>query len=112
VTEVFAELSVADGAARAVVRPAHATALCAGHFPDDPLVPGAYLLGLMAEVGARLRGGAGPFRVDRCTFLAPVRPARPLVIVARPAPGGRVEAEVQSAGTTAARAVLAFRDAS
>ncbi len=46
----FAEVTVRDGVARSVVRPAHAAALCAGHFPGDPLLPGSALLGLMAEL--------------------------------------------------------------
>jgi 3-hydroxymyristoyl/3-hydroxydecanoyl-(acyl carrier protein) dehydratase len=112
VSEAFAELSVVDGSVRAVVRPAHAAALCAGHFPGDPLVPGAYLLGLMADAGAHVGGRGAPVRVERCTFLAPVRPAPPLVVVARRLDGGRVGAEVQSGGATAARAVLALADAS
>ena len=32
------------------MRPARALALCAGHFPDVPLLPGAALVGLMAEL--------------------------------------------------------------
>ena len=103
---------VADGRARGRVRQAHATALCAGHFPGDPFLPGAYLAGLMAEVAARLLGGRPLGRIARCAFRRRVAPDGDIVVVARRAARGRVEAEVHAGGACAARATFVFgRDA-
>ena len=105
---VFRELTVTAGDARAVVRPEHAAALCAGHFPGDPLVPGAYLAALMADVAGALMAPAALAEVERCLFLHPVGPEAEIVVSARPLGDGRVRAEVRAAGAPAARAVLRF----
>ena len=105
-TGAFAEVVLAARTARATVDPAHARLLCEGHFPGDPLVPGAYLAGLMADLGARLVQ-AEPVEVVRCAFLAPVRPGQPIEVRAS-AGDGRVDAEVWAGGTCAARAQLRF----
>jgi hypothetical protein len=103
----FAELTVAGDRAAAVVRPEHAARLCEGHFPDDPLVPGAYLAGLMAELGSRLHTGPLACLV-RCDFLRPVRPSAAIQVTATRVAGGRVEVEIHVGGQPAARAVLAY----
>lgn len=111
-SDVFTQVAVGGDTARAVVRPAHAAALCAGHFPGNPLVPGAYLVGLMAAAGARLLGGGTSppvlAEIERCAFLVPTRPDREIVIVARRATPARVEVEVQAGGVPTARATLRF----
>jgi 3-hydroxymyristoyl/3-hydroxydecanoyl-(acyl carrier protein) dehydratase len=106
----FATLRVGPRTARAHVRPGHARRLAAGHFPDEPLLPGAYLAELMADLGARL-AGAPVAEVVRCTFRRRVRPADAIVIAARLAAGGEVEAEVRVGRHAAARATLRFREA-
>ena len=114
-TEPFASCTVRDGTARAVVERMHAERLCEGHFPGDPLIPGALLAGLMADVGARLLAGQHAVppvlaEIVQCAFLAPVRPSDTIVVEARAA-ALEVEAEVLTGGTRAAHAILRFRDA-
>jgi len=104
----FEGLIVGEGGAQARVRRAHARALCAGHFPGDPFVPGAYLAGLMAELAGRLLRGRPIARVARCAFRRRVTPDGTILVVARRAPRGRVEAEIHAAGTCAARATFVF----
>jgi len=107
--EPFAEIELADGVARGRVQPAYARALCAGHFPGDPLLPGAYLAALMADLASRLRDGAPLRELVRCAFHRRVRPDDDIVVTARLA-GATVYAEVQVAGACAARATLRFGD--
>ena len=105
----FADVTLAGERAHATVVPAHARALCAGHFPDDPLLPGASLLDLMADVAARLLGVDDPPRaVRRCVFHARVYPSATIVVGARRVGDGVVEAEVIVDGARAAQATLAF----
>jgi 3-hydroxymyristoyl/3-hydroxydecanoyl-(acyl carrier protein) dehydratase len=100
----FATLERSDGIACAVPRVDVLAALCAGHFPGDPILPGAYLLGLMAELAERL--GDGAIReVTRCLLIAPVRPTQAIVMTARRQPGV-IEVTVDADGRTAARAHL------
>jgi 3-hydroxymyristoyl/3-hydroxydecanoyl-(acyl carrier protein) dehydratase len=108
--EPFAEVTLADGVVRARVRAAFARALCAGHFPGDPLLPGAYLAALMTEAAARLHDGAALRELVRCAFHKRVRPDDEIVVEARAA-GEVVLAEVQVSGVCAARATLRFGEA-
>ena len=74
-------------------------------------MPGAYVAGLLAELGADTLARNGlPHalqEVERCTFFAPLRPADDVVLVAGPAEplagGVAVTAEVQVGGRCAAR---------
>jgi 3-hydroxymyristoyl/3-hydroxydecanoyl-(acyl carrier protein) dehydratase len=113
----FEKVTIADGVARAVVRRTHAEALCEGHFPGDPFVPGAYLAGLMADVARHVllaeRGDEPHFaEVEDCTFHAPVVPDDAILVEARVLATGpegwRVAAEVHAGGARAARGVLRF----
>lgn len=60
-----------------------------GHFPDDPLVPGAQILawlhGFVARVDPRF---ASSGQVDRVKFLAPLRPNMTIVLEVEPAGDG------------------------
>jgi 3-hydroxymyristoyl/3-hydroxydecanoyl-(acyl carrier protein) dehydratase len=106
----FATLRVGPRTARARVRTGHARRLAAGHFPDEPLLPGAYLAELMADLGARL-AGAPVAEVVRCTFRRRVHPEDAIVIAARLAAADEVEAEVRVGRHAAARATLRFQKA-
>ena len=107
---VFAEVTIDADAARGIVRPAHARRLCEGHFPGQPIVPGAYLAGLMAELAATLSlPAAAPVALERCVFLAPLGPDDEIVVTARRSGPDRVDAEVHRHGACAARATLRFR---
>lgn len=68
--------------------PAHARALCAGHFPGDPLIPGSMLLGLAVDVAQHWLAGEGAAarrvaHVERATFVAPARPTLAIELTAR-----------------------------
>jgi len=113
----FDEMTIAGGVARGVVRRAHADALCEGHFPGRPFVPGAYLAGLMADVGRQLLlAGEGEevrlAEIEDCAFHAPVAPGDGIVVEARLIEAGpvgwRVAADVHAAGRRAARGRLRF----
>jgi 3-hydroxymyristoyl/3-hydroxydecanoyl-(acyl carrier protein) dehydratase len=101
------------GVARSIVPRPRLEALCAGHFPDDPIVPGAYIAGLLAEVASL---AASPdtrlVEIERCTFLAPLRPGDDVMLIATRATaeahGTVVETEVQAAGECVARARVRF----
>jgi 3-hydroxyacyl-[acyl-carrier-protein] dehydratase len=51
-----------------------------GHFPGNPIVPGALLLSEALEAIARELPGAGPLQVKSAKFLRPVRPGERVVI--------------------------------
>jgi 3-hydroxymyristoyl/3-hydroxydecanoyl-(acyl carrier protein) dehydratase len=104
----FRDATVDAGSARAVVAPEHAVALCAGHFPGDPVVPGASLAALAAEVAAELVAPAALAEVERCLFLRPVKPADEIVVSARALSGTRVDAEIRAGGVPAVRARFRF----
>ncbi|MCW5892383.1 MAG: hypothetical protein KIT14_17820 [bacterium] len=83
------------------VDPAWIAARCAGHFPGDPLVPGAYLLEVMVAAA-----GVTTPRVARCTFRRPVRPGGAVEVVVR-RHGGDAAVELSQDGVVAARALVA-----
>jgi 3-hydroxymyristoyl/3-hydroxydecanoyl-(acyl carrier protein) dehydratase len=115
-TEPFVRVVVDADGARAAVASSHLEALCAGHFPGDPIVPGAYLAGLMAEFGGRLLASTGeprhPVEVERCLFRSPLRLPATVAVVVRPPVAGRrgthVDAEVHADGRCVARGRFRF----
>jgi 3-hydroxymyristoyl/3-hydroxydecanoyl-(acyl carrier protein) dehydratase len=105
-----------EAGAETVVPRERLAALCAGHFPDDPIVPGAYVAGMLAEVSAlavgRAGSGAALAEVERCTFLLPLRPTGDAVLLAA-APetgpdGTSVAAELRLDGRCVARGRFRF----
>ena len=90
------------------VRPARARALCAGHFPGEPLLPGAALVALMVELAAQLADSREPpLAVDRAVFRHRATPQETLVVAAR-GDRGRVHATITSGGRVVAWAILRF----
>jgi 3-hydroxymyristoyl/3-hydroxydecanoyl-(acyl carrier protein) dehydratase len=105
----FHDLAVTDGMARATVPTEQAHRLCEGHFPGEPIVPGAFLAGLMADVAAALfPGGARLVEVERAVFLARVTPDVPIAVTARREDATHAAAEVHAGAACAARARLRF----
>ena len=105
----FTEVTIGDGTARGVVCRTHARRLCEGHFPGEPIVPGAHLAGLMAELAAALVAPTAVLAaLERCAFLTCVTPEDEIVVSARRVAATRVEAEVRRRGASAARATLRF----
>lgn len=52
-----------------------------GHFPGNPIIPGAVLLGeVLREFGAMAHGGSATFRLVSAKFLHPVRPGDRILI--------------------------------
>jgi 3-hydroxymyristoyl/3-hydroxydecanoyl-(acyl carrier protein) dehydratase len=106
---VLADLVVDGDIARASVPRAHARRLCEGHFPGDPIVPGAFLTELMAEVAAALfAADARLVEIERVAFVARVTPEAPIVVVARRDGPLRARAEIRTRGACAAHAALRF----
>jgi hypothetical protein len=104
----FVDLTRSANGLTGRVRPARARALCAGHFPDEPLLPGAALVGLMAELAGELAGTREPpIAVDSALFRHRVSPAERLAVTAR-RDGRRVHATIISGGRAAALAILRF----
>ena len=70
-----------NNAAGLTIRVPDQPAWAAGHFPGDPLMPGAKLLDLVIE--ALQEAGAlppGPVNVAQTKFTAPVRPGATVVL--------------------------------
>ena len=111
----FATVARQPGRVTATLAPDHAHALCAGHFPDDPLIPGSTLVGLAVDVAALLlNDDGGPrwqlSRMERATFTAPARPTARIDVIAV-APDhdrGAVSVHIHSDGTPVAQARLRF----
>ncbi|HSB48063.1 MAG TPA: hypothetical protein VLD15_00955 [Burkholderiales bacterium] len=77
-----------------------------GHFPGDPIIPGAVLLGetldaIEGSLGTRL----APFRIASAKFLHPARPGDRLVIEFSRIPSG----EIQFTSRVEGRSVLTGR---
>jgi len=104
----FRDATVGAGEARAVVAREHAVALCAGHFPGEPLVPGASLAALAAELAAKVVAPAVLAEIERCLFLRPVTPAEEIVVTACALSRTRVRAEIHAGGRPAVRARFRF----
>jgi 3-hydroxymyristoyl/3-hydroxydecanoyl-(acyl carrier protein) dehydratase len=111
----FADAVVEARQVRARLPRAFLDTLCAGHFPGDPIVPGAYVAGVMADAGALIpavrEARLAIASVERCTFLAPLRPGDDVVVavtMSPAAPAGTVHAEVRVGATCVARGRLRY----
>jgi 3-hydroxymyristoyl/3-hydroxydecanoyl-(acyl carrier protein) dehydratase len=77
-----------------------------GHFPGDPIIPGAVLLSeTLQAIEAGLGASLAPFRITSAKFLHPARPGDRLVIeFSRATPG-----EIQFTSRVAGKTVLTGR---
>lgn len=71
--------------------PDHPTA--AGHFPGDPIIPGALLLAHMLDAIMGAPCDARPYEVRFVKFLRPVRPGDQLTLRWRPLANGEQQFE-------------------
>jgi 3-hydroxymyristoyl/3-hydroxydecanoyl-(acyl carrier protein) dehydratase len=76
--------------------PDHPTA--AGHFPGNPIIPGAVLLD---EILAIITGDDGPMMIRSAKFLSPVRPGATLDLQWETSPSGTIKFECRPAGQDA-----------
>jgi 3-hydroxyacyl-[acyl-carrier-protein] dehydratase len=65
-----------------------------GHFPGNPIIPGAVLLSTMLDaIGSELRVSLSPCRIKAAKFYSPVRPGDSVVIRFTGAASGDVRFE-------------------
>jgi 3-hydroxyacyl-[acyl-carrier-protein] dehydratase len=70
-----------------------------GHFPGNPIIPGAVLLdAVVRTIEATDRREPGAFKISAAKFLQPVRPGDTLTVGLTPRPDGgvRFEGKVRS----------------
>jgi len=108
-SEALVDVHVDAGHARARVRPERAAAACAGHFPGDPIVPGAALVALMAELAGTLCDGAELAAIEACTFRRRVHPDAAIVVAAERIDATHVETRIEADGALAAAGRLRYR---
>ncbi len=72
--------------------------LCAGHFPGDPIVPGAHILGLIVDVARSLGPRQGALAIESCGFRAPLRPDGELRVHARLDASHKIRGTVSRSG--------------
>lgn len=82
--------------------------MCEGHFPEEPIVPGAHVLGLMVDVAEHLAGRHQP-EIHRVIFRRPIRPDTPILVRAQMRRGG-MRMRVVVAGSHAWSAQAELRD--
>lgn len=86
------------------VAPDHPT--LAGHFPGNPVVPGALLLDEVVCFAQRSFDFTYPCTLKATKFLRPVRPGERMLLRLVPAEPGEVKFEIRVGGEIAARGVL------
>ena len=70
----------------------------AGHFPGDPIIPGALLLDHVLRAIGRQAPMTMPLEIQAAKFRRPVRPGDEITIRWRPQPSGAVMFECWVAG--------------
>ena len=71
----------------------------AGHFPGNPIIPGALLLdGVLAAIGKQLGSAEGNWQVKSAKFPQPVRPGDTVDIDYTQTPGGEIRFECSVSG--------------
>jgi 3-hydroxymyristoyl/3-hydroxydecanoyl-(acyl carrier protein) dehydratase len=107
----FERIAVEGGAATAQLRASALEALCAGHFPGSPIVPGSHLVALFGELAQKLWARRRMVvAASRCIFKAPVRPGDELRLIARMVSSEEISAEATVGGSSVASARLRFAD--
>ena len=72
-----------------VLRPDHPASQ--GHFPGNPIIPGAVLLDeTLRAIEAGLDAGLAPFRIRSAKFLHPARPGDRMLIQFTRTPDGEI----------------------
>lgn len=105
----FTSLARGEGRVTATVDPTHAAAATAGHFPNEPLLPGSALLELMALAARALATEAVRLvAVERAVFRRRVGPAERIVVSASRVAGHVVDSLVRADEADAATARLRF----
>lgn len=112
----WAATTLAARATRDAVRSTHVVApddaMLAGHFPGDPIVPGAWILSLAQRRARHALPSLGLVgtvdRVVRAKFRRPVRPGEAMTLELRRVDPGTVSFTVRVDGLTAATGVLAL----
>ena len=78
-----------------------------GHFPDNPILPGAALLDLVRDA-ARLGAGWHILSFPSAKFVKPIGPGDEIVIEFEPSGGGRARFSCRRKGDIVATGMLTF----
>ncbi|HER34022.1 MAG: hypothetical protein JXJ30_10860 [Halothiobacillaceae bacterium] len=79
----------------------------AGHFPGDPLLPGALMVDwAVTSFQTQLGSPAAPGAIRQAKFPSPARPGVPLVLTSETAPRGRTRLTVSHADGHEPRIVM------
>jgi 3-hydroxyacyl-[acyl-carrier-protein] dehydratase len=95
-----------DGKANGAARFKPDLPVLAGHFPGNPLIPGVYVLALVAEVARRTGVAVGDIQsIEKAKWSAPIFPDEDLTITLTSRQlesGWRVDGEVSKGSTLCA----------
>ncbi len=72
--------------------------LCAGHFPGDPIVPGAHILGLIVDVARSMGARGAALAIESCGFRTPLRPDGEVMVRARLDASNKIRGTVSHRG--------------